>query len=47
MEYKKMLMQQRVFFNTGMTRNVKWRKAQLKALYCAIKNHHLELKVYV
>ena len=43
MEYKKMLMQQRVFFNTGMTRNVKWRKAQLKALYCAIKNHEKEL----
>lgn len=43
MEYEKMVMRQKKFFNSGITRNVEWRKSKLKALYKAIKSHQTEL----
>ncbi|MCH5149772.1 MAG: aldehyde dehydrogenase [Spirochaetales bacterium] len=43
MEYKEMLMRQKQFFNSGITRSVKWRKSKLKVLYKAIKNYQTEL----
>lgn len=43
MEYKEILQKQRIFFNSGITHDIQWRKSKLKALYTAIKNYQTEL----
>ena len=37
------IIQQRKFFDSGITRNIEWRKQKLRALYKAIKNDNYEI----
>ena len=43
MDCREKIIQQRKFFDSGITRNIEWRKQKLIALYKAIKNYETEI----